>query len=89
MTKWIGVATFFESVNQNGERVKHYCSFESRNGLEEAIKRRRVSLKRAIEIYMEEVCIIIISAPVVFKNILVKETLYIKKELRLRVNSKG
>lgn len=58
---------FFESVNGKGKRVKHYCSFDSRNGLEEAIKRRRISLKRAIEIYMEEVCIIIISGPVVFK----------------------
>ena len=75
--------TFFESVNQNGERVKHYCSFESRNGLEEAIKRRRVSLKRAIEIYMEEVCIIIISGPVVLKNILVKETLIHQKRITL------
>jgi len=75
--------TFFESVNKNGERVKNYCSFDSRNGLEEAIKRRRVSLKRAIEIYMEEVCIIIISGPVVFKNNLVKETLIHQKRITL------
>ncbi|XP_068740594.1 uncharacterized protein [Montipora capricornis] len=46
--------TFFEAVNENGTKIKHYCLFESRKGLEEAIKRRRISLKRAIEVYMEE-----------------------------------
>lgn len=48
--------TYFESVGSNGTMVKHYCMFQSRKGLEEAIKRRRISLKRAIEVYMEEVC---------------------------------
>ena len=47
--------TFFETVVQNGTVIKHYCSFDSRKGLEEAIRRRRISLKRAIEVYMEEV----------------------------------
>ena len=48
--------TFFESVAGNGSMIKHYCTFNSRKGLEEAIRRRRISLKRAIEVYMEEVC---------------------------------
>ena len=48
--------TYFESVGPNGTMVKHYCMFHSRKRLEEAIKRRRISLKRAIEVYMEEVC---------------------------------
>ena len=48
--------TFFQTVLDNGTTVKHYCTFDSRKGLEEAIRRRRISLKRAIEVYMEEVC---------------------------------
>jgi len=55
--------TFFETVGEDGSTVKHYCAFESRKGLEEAIKRRRISLKRAIEVYMEEVCCIMIISP--------------------------
>ena len=47
--------TFFETAVENGTMIKHYCSFDSRKGLEEAIRRRRISLKRAIEVYMEEV----------------------------------
>ena len=47
--------TFFETVVENGTVIKHYCSFDSIKGLEEAIRRRRISLKRAIEVYMEEV----------------------------------
>ena len=47
--------TFFETIGENGTMIKHYCAFESRKGLEEAIKRRRISLKRAIEVYLEEV----------------------------------
>lgn len=55
--------------NEDGEEVKYYevsegeqlkkkvyCPYDSREGLEEAIKRRRSSLRRAIEVYMEEVC---------------------------------
>lgn len=48
--------TFFQTALDNGTTVKHYCTFDSRKGLEEAIRRRRISLKRAIEVYMEEVC---------------------------------
>ena len=51
--------TFFETVGENGT-IKHYCAFDSRKGLEEAIKRRRISLQRAIEVYLEEVCCIVI-----------------------------
>lgn len=49
--------TFFETVGTNGTTIKHYCTFDSRKGLEEAIRRRRISLKRAIEVYMDEVCL--------------------------------
>lgn len=48
--------TFYQTVYDNGTTVKHYCTFDSRKGLEEAIQRRKISLKRAIEVYMEEVC---------------------------------
>jgi len=53
--------------NEDGEEVKYYeitegdklkqkvyCPYDSRGGLEDAIKRRRSSLHRAIEVYMEE-----------------------------------
>ena len=50
------IVTFYESVGQNGTTVKHYCSFDSRKGLEDAIRERRISLQKAIEVYMEEVC---------------------------------
>ena len=46
---------YFESPGANGTMKKHYCVSSSRKGLEEAIKMRRISLQRAIEIYMEEV----------------------------------
>lgn len=46
--------SFFQTAGANGT-VKHYCAFDSRKGLEEALKRRRISLKRAIEVYLEEV----------------------------------
>ena len=39
----------------DGKKVKHYCPFESRDALQEAIQARRTSLQRAMEIYMEEV----------------------------------
>ena len=35
---------------------KVYCPFASRQSLEDAMTRRRSSLKRAVEVYMEEVC---------------------------------
>ena len=57
-------------INDDGEEVKYYeisegdqlkkkvyCPYDSRLGLEKAIKRRRSSLHRAIEVYMEEVSI--------------------------------
>jgi predicted Zn-dependent protease len=34
---------------------KVYCEFASRNEMEVQLKRKRVSLKRAIEVYLEEV----------------------------------
>lgn len=46
---------FYETVFPNGTVQKHYCQFDSRTSLEEAITRRRISLTRAIEVYMKEV----------------------------------
>ena len=46
---------YYETVDQNGTKTKHYCDFDSRQDLEDAIQRRRSSLQRALEIYMEEV----------------------------------
>ena len=46
---------YYETVDQNGTKIKHYCDFDSRQDLEDAIQRRRSSLQRAMEIYMEEV----------------------------------
>lgn len=51
--------SFYQTVGTNGTMVRHYCTFDSRKGLEEALRRRRISLKRAIEVYLEEVNIII------------------------------
>ena len=64
------VAALKSERNEDGELVKYYeitegdevkkkvyCPFDSRGGLEQAIRRRRSSLHRAIEVYMEEVCI--------------------------------
>ena len=46
---------YYEVVDDNGTKIKHYCEFDSRQALENAIKRRRTSLLRAMEIYMQEV----------------------------------
>ena len=46
---------YYQSPTANGTMKKHYCVSDSRKGLEDAIKRRRISLQKAIEIYMEEV----------------------------------
>ena len=46
---------FYETEYPNGTFQKHYCRFDSRRSLEEAITRRRISLTRAIEVYMKEV----------------------------------
>lgn len=64
------VSALKSEKNEDGEEVKYYeitegdelkkkvyCPFEGRGGLEQAIKRRRSSLHRAIETYMEEVYI--------------------------------
>ncbi|PFX13522.1 C-reactive protein 1.1 [Stylophora pistillata] len=44
---------YYEVQVNNGTR-RYYCEFDSRRALEDAVQRRRLSLKRAIEIYMEE-----------------------------------
>lgn len=46
---------FYETADANGTLQRHYCQFDSRKSLEEAITRRRISLTRAIEVYMKEV----------------------------------
>lgn len=43
-----------KSYYMSGDK-KFYCEYDSRTDLEEAIKLKRASLKRSIEVYMEEV----------------------------------
>lgn len=46
---------YYEVTGTEGNKTRYYCEFDSRQAVEDAIQRRRTSLKRAIEIYMEEV----------------------------------
>ena len=46
---------YYNTTDVNGTTTRYYCEFDSRQALEDAIQRRRTSLKRAIGIYMEEV----------------------------------
>ncbi|KAL9983630.1 hypothetical protein ACROYT_G005829 [Oculina patagonica] len=45
---------FYYTYPVKGQKKKIYCKYDSRQSLEEAILEKRTSLKRAIEIYMEE-----------------------------------
>lgn len=57
---------FYQTVDSNGTVHKHYCQFDSRKSLEEAITRRRISLTRAIEVYMKEVVNILCTSVINF-----------------------
>ena len=46
---------YYEVTGTDGRTARYYCEYDSRQALEDAIQMRRTSLKRAIEIYMEEV----------------------------------
>lgn len=46
---------YYTSVDVNGTVTKYYCQFQDREELDAALIRRRTSLKRAIEYYMDEV----------------------------------
>lgn len=46
---------FYYTYPVKGTKKKVYCEYDSRQSLETAIMDKRTSLKRAIEIYMEEV----------------------------------
>lgn len=46
---------YYEVTGTEGKKTRYYCEFDSRQAVEDAMQRRRTSLKRAIEIYMEEV----------------------------------
>ena len=46
---------YYEVTGTDGKTTRYYCEYDSRQALEDAIQMRRRSLKRAIEIYMEEV----------------------------------
>lgn len=47
---------YYEVIDTaDGRTKRYYCEYDSRQALEDAIQMRRRSLKRAIEIYMEEV----------------------------------
>ena len=49
---------FYYAYPIKGKKKKIYCKYDSRQSLETAIMEKRTSLKRAIEIYMEEVAIL-------------------------------
>ena len=46
---------FYYNATVNGTVVKEFCEYLSREALEYSIRQRRTSLKRAIDVYMEEV----------------------------------
>ena len=46
---------FYYNATINGTVVKEFCEYLSREALEYSIRQRRTSLKRAIDVYMEEV----------------------------------
>ena len=46
---------FYYTYPVKGKKTKVYCKYDGRKSLETAIMERRTSLRRAIEIYMEEV----------------------------------
>ncbi|KAL9984080.1 hypothetical protein ACROYT_G006336 [Oculina patagonica] len=48
------ILKYYEVTDTNGNTTRHYCEYDSRKALEDAIQLRRTSLQRAIEIYMEE-----------------------------------
>ena len=50
-----GTKRFYKVTDGEGKIKKYYCPFQDRGELDEALSKRRASLKRAIEIYMEEV----------------------------------
>ena len=47
---------YYTVTNADGRVKKFYCPFQDREELEVALRRRRSSLNRAIEIFMAEVC---------------------------------
>ena len=49
------IVKYYEVTNSDGKKTKYYCEFDSRQAVEDALQRRRICLKRAIEIYLEEV----------------------------------
>lgn len=50
-----GVRRYYTVTDGEGNAKKFYCPFQDREELDVMLRRRRDSLKRAIEVYMEEV----------------------------------
>lgn len=50
----------YYNATVNGTVVKEFCEYLSREALEYSIRQRRTSLKRAIDVYMEEVVYIVV-----------------------------
>ena len=46
---------YYYNATVNGTVVKEFCDYRSREALEYSIRQRRSSLKKAIDVYMEEV----------------------------------
>ena len=49
---------YYYNATVNGTVVKEFCDYLSREAFEYAIRQRRSSLKRAIDVYMEEVILV-------------------------------
>ena len=49
------IVKYYEVTTSDGKKTKYYCEFDSRQAVEDALQKRRICLKRAIEIYLEEV----------------------------------
>ena len=49
------VSQYYTVADSDGNLKKFYCPFQDRQALDVVLKKRRASLKRAIEIYMDEV----------------------------------
>ena len=49
------VSRYYTVVDADGNQKKFYCPFQDRQALDVVLRKRRASLNRAIEIYMDEV----------------------------------
>lgn len=55
-TKGETTKRYYTVTDTDGNLKKFYCPFQDREALDVALRKKRASLQRAIEIYMDEVC---------------------------------